>query len=291
MQIVFHCGVHTTDNGRISQLLGRNEDQLRKGHAELVPPRRHRGLFRNPLHSLNGGTATKEMEDVLLDAILQNDDTKRAILSTPGLLGVPSGAAGRDGIYPGMGHRLSSLANLFPDCEAEFFIALRNPATMLSDLGQEVSERDRQSLLSACHYFELRWNETIRKLVQAAQGRRVVIWCDEDTPLILPEIVRLLGDISPEIPLKGDQDFMKELLSPQGQELLAAESIAQDPSAIVERRNLYSRLLQEHAVKDAMEQQIDLPGWTQEMVNEVTELYYHDIEEIAQLPGVEFVTP
>lgn len=291
MQIVFHCGVHTTDNGRISQLLDRNEDRLRADHTELVPPARHRGLFRNPLQSLSGGTATKEMEDVLLDAILQNDHTERAILSTPGLLGVPSAATGKDGIYPSMGYRLSSLANLFPSCDAEFFIAIRNPATMLSDLAQGMSERNRQSLLSACQYFELRWNETIRRLAQSAQGRRVVIWCDEDTPLILPEIVRLLGHISPEIPLKGDQDFLKELLTPQGQELLAADNTAQEPSAIEERRNLYSHLLRKHAAEDALEQRIELPGWTQDIVDEVTELYYHDIEEIAELPGVEFVSP
>ena len=40
-----------------------------------------------------------------------------------------------------------------------------------------------------------------------------------------------------------------------------------------------------------LDQVIDLPGWTQEVVDRVTQDYRADVAEIAVLPGVEFVLP
>ena len=62
MQMVFHLGVHGTDRDRLLKTLLNNRAALQGIGTEVVTPNRHRGLFDEALASLNGGTATPEME-------------------------------------------------------------------------------------------------------------------------------------------------------------------------------------------------------------------------------------
>ena len=41
----------------------------------------------------------------------------------------------------------------------------------------------------------------------------------------------------------------------------------------------------------SLEEEIDLPGWTPDMVDEITEIYELDVDRIAQMPGVRLITP
>ena len=49
--------------------------------------------------------------------------------------------------------------------------------------------------------------------------------------------------------------------------------------------------MQTHALPDQMETSIELPGWSQRLVDRITAAYDEDIAEIAALPGIEFITP
>jgi len=42
---------------------------------------------------------------------------------------------------------------------------------------------------------------------------------------------------------------------------------------------------------EAVEEEIDLPDWTDETVDALTEIYDDDIERIERLSGVNFITP
>lgn len=291
MQMVFHIGVHATDDGRLLKTLLKNNDLLLRQETETVPPRRHSGLFEQALMALQGGLATDEMEEVILDAILKTDDPRRVILSSPSFLGGVGRVTGKEGLYPQIGNSVASLANLFPKAEAEFFMAIRNPATLLSDILPQFKGGGYKAMLQGRHPLDLRWRETAQRLVRAAQGRRLVIWCHEDVPLIWPEVIRLIGEIAPESPLEGGMLYMRELLDDTGSAKLAEAIGARDQMSISDRRRTCAEILGKHAAEDAMEQPVELPDWTQEMVDEMTDNYHRDIAEIAALPGVEFILP
>ena len=53
-------------------------------------------------------------------------------------------------------------------------------------------------------------------IVEAMQGRRVIVWCYEDTPLIWPEAVRRLAHIPANVPLKSGLAVIGDLLTPEG---------------------------------------------------------------------------
>ena len=40
-----------------------------------------------------------------------------------------------------------------------------------------------------------------------------------------------------------------------------------------------------------VEEEVDLPGWTEPLVDQLTEQYEEDIFEISRIPGVTFLSP
>lgn len=290
MQMVFHLGVHGTDGDRLLKTLLNNRSALLRNHTEVVPPARHRGLFEEAMMALNGGPATAEMQQIMLDAMLDSEAPHRVLMSSPTLLGAPTRAVGSEGLYPQIGARAVALANLFPDAQAEFFVAIRNPAVLLSKL-MHLNVGDYGTLMQGCQPGELRWRDAIRRLVNATQGRRVVVWCHEDVPMIWPELVRLIGDMAPDMPLSGGLLYMHELLGDAGLARLREAMAGRDQISIAQRREIHAQILASHIRPGATDEDITLPGWTQATVDEVTGIYRSDVAEIAVLPGVEFILP
>lgn len=291
MQMVFHLGVHCTDGDRLLKTLLNNRDWLMQNGTDIITPNRHRGLFEEALMSLKGGPATAEMQQIMLDAVLHSESPGRAVFSTPTFMGAPGRVVGQTGLYPQMGARAAALANLFPDHEIEFFLAIRNPATLIAEVLPIFTGGGYNVLMQGRQPLDLRWRDPIQALLRAVPGRRVVIWCHEDVPLIWPEIARLAGNIPPDAPFSGGTMYLEEILGPEGMARLKDALSSQDRLTVAQRRAISSEVIQAHALPAALDQVIDLPGWTQEVVDHVTEIYRADVAEIAVLPGVEFVLP
>ncbi|MDO5705045.1 MAG: hypothetical protein Q4G49_08240 [Paracoccus sp. (in: a-proteobacteria)] len=287
MQVAYHIGVHGTDGDRMLKTLLNNRGWLLTNRTEVVTPNRHRGVFEEALAALNGGAATPEMEDIMLDAVLDSDDPRRVIFTSASFLGVPARAVGPEGLYPQIGARIAALANLFPSATAEFLVAIRNPATLIPDV-VALHGGDYGSLMGGVDPLTLTWLPTVQRMAAGAQGRRLVVWCHEDVPLIWPDVVRLVGGIPDDAPLPGGLLYLHEILGDQGlRELRAA--LAGRNLSVGERRDLYSDHLQRNALPEMVEQEITLPGWTQETVDQISARYYDDLAQIAALSGVEFV--
>nr|WP_111298749.1 hypothetical protein [Paracoccus saliphilus] len=291
MQMVFHVGVHGTDGDRLLKTLLNNRGALHKVGTEVVTPNRHRGIFDEALKSLNGGEATPEMEQIMLDAMLDSDDPQRVVMSTPTFMGAPGRVVGQEGLYPQIGMRAAALARLFPSARSEFFVALRNPATLLAEVLPQFSGGGYDDLMQGCHPLQLRWRAAIQRLVRAAQGRRLVLWCHEDVPLIWPEVVRLVAGLPQDVPLSGGLLYMHEVLGDLGIARLRDAMAGQDQMSVTRRREIYGEMIARHALPDTLDQVVDLPGWTQDLVDKVTQNYRADVAEIAVLPGVEFLLP
>lgn len=188
-----------------------------------------------------------------------------------------------------MGARAAALANLFPDHDIEFFLAIRNPASLIAEVLPTFTGGGYHVLMQGRQPLDLRWRTPIQGLLRAVPGRRVVIWCHEDVPLIWPEIARLAGRIPPDAPLQGGMMYLEEILTQDGMTRLKDALSAQDSLTVTQRRAISSQVIQGHALPAALDQVIDLPGWTQDIADRVTDQYHADVAEIAVLPGVEFV--
>lgn len=291
MQVVFHCGVHGTDLYRMVKTLLQNRDWLLRNGIEPVTPNRHRDVFGEALSALNGGCATPDMEQVMLDAVLDTDEPRRIIFSTPTFLGKAERALSLDGLYASAGEKLAALANLFPTAEVEFFMGLKNPATLIPFVLAQEGSGTYAEVMGGIDPENLRWAPAIRRILAALPGRRLVVWCHEDTSLIWPEVVRRISTMPSDVPLKAGLQILGDILHPDGIRMIR-DAMAQETRLTIEsRRRIFSAALQKHALPEQIEVELNLPGWNQALVDRISAAYDEDMAEIAALSGVEFITP
>lgn len=291
MQIVFHLGAHCTDDGRLVRALLRSRARL-FGHGVAVPPPRHyRQMIRETLAILNGAAASPEVQALLLETLTESEHINRIVLFHENLICLPQRAISEEGLYPMAGRRIGAFRRLFPSYPCEFHMALCNPATLIPALARLPGAGGYDAVMAGANMLRLRWAPTIRAIVAENPGVALTLWCNEDTPLIWPEVLRGLTGLAGTVDLEGDGDLLAALLSEDGQNWLASALSEIDAFDVDGRRERVSEALEAYALPEQMEVDIDLPGWTAAAVEEITQAYITDCVALADLPGVRFLMP
>ncbi|MGB3314892.1 MAG: hypothetical protein WBB85_10800, partial [Albidovulum sp.] len=60
---------------------------------------------------------------------------------------------------------------------------------------------------------------------------------------------------------------------------------------LTQRRRVTTAFLEKFAKPDEIEIGIDLPGWTEALVQQISDAYDRDCADIAGMPGVKFIAP
>ncbi len=214
------------------------------------------------------------------------------ILSHENLACYPAQSLGAEGLYPQLHLRMAGLANVFPSDICTFHVALRNPATLVPELLARANVTDYDALMGDTDPLDLRWRPVLLRLLDAAPDAGLVLWCNEDTPLLWPDILRAVaGDDGPD-PLEGEDDMLVQLLPDAALARFREFVDTRDgPLRPDQRQRVTAAFLRKFARAEEMEVSVDLPGWSQGLVEEMTEAYDADVAEIAALPGVVFMLP
>ena len=88
MQVVFHLGAPCTDGGLLLHSLGKNRARLAENGILAPSQPRYRPLLRDTVRALKGRLANPDIEDALLDAIIDDREVDRLILSDARVLEV-----------------------------------------------------------------------------------------------------------------------------------------------------------------------------------------------------------
>lgn len=291
MQIVYHLGVHCTDNGQIFRTLARSRGIIEPDGIMLPHPDHFRPVIQSTLRSLAGAPAPAHVQEMVLDAIIAHDHPKRIVFSYPSFIGSPKLAIGENRFYPVATERTTRLRALFPQSEVQFFIGLCNPATFLPAIFARLGAEDFGAFLAQTDIEMLMWSELVERLQRAHPDCRLVVWANEDTPLIWPELIRSIAGVGPDYPLRGLHKFLFSLLSREGRLRLKAYMAAHPPDSIAKRRRVEAAFLERFALAEAVEEEIDHPAWTPERVALLTERYEEDLYRIERMEGVELMLP
>lgn len=293
MQVVFHLGAHSTDEDRLITTLAANQEVLAQVGAVVPAPRAYRGALRDALIALKGQPADPETQASLLATCLGDaaPEGSRLIFSHPNFLGLYDRAVTEAGFYASAPAKLEPLANLFPDAQAEFHLGLINPATLVSALVARAPERSYDDFMAGQTPESLRWAPVVREMIAAARGLRFVVWCNEDQPLIFPEVLRSLGGIPAETPLAGEDSLLEEIMTREGMTRLRGYMAQHPPQSVAQRRKVVSAFLDKFARPETLEVELSLPGWTEDLVAQITRAYEADVAEIAAMEGVTFIAP
>ena len=291
MQIVFHTGAHFTDEDRLMKCLLRNKDDFAKRGISVPGPGRYRQLLRSTLGAMRNADPDPDARAVLLDAILDDEDADRVILSNAHFFGVANAAVREGVLYPAAPERLANLCRLFPDDDIELFMAIRNPATFLPFVAEKSPERTMPEILGGRDPRDLAWSDLVTRMRAAAPDVPITIWCSEDTPLTWAQIIRDIAGLEHGTKIIGGFDLLKTIMSAEGMTRFRAYLREHPNMTEMQKRRVIVAFLDKFALEEELEEELDIPGWTEELVEEMTETYDEDVFAIERIPGVQVIAP
>lgn len=295
MQIVYHLGAHCTDDERLLRCLLKNRGLLGQQSIVVPGPARYRNLLRDTAIALKGQAATLETQALVLDQIMDEDKADRLILSWENFLSFAPWAL--EGVlYPAAAERVRAFSQIFPEIEAEFHLAIRNPATFLPALfekqkGDKGRGKSYAGFMKAVDLYALRWSDMVARVLALNPHVPLTIWCDEDTPLIWPEVLQAVSGHQPGTVLEDTDDLLAQIMSQAGLDRLKAYLDQHSATTPAARRHIVSAFLDKFALPEKLAVEVEMPGWTEETVTTLTRLYEQDVARIAAMPGVTFIAP
>lgn len=309
MQIVLHAGAHVTDESRLVKGLLRNAAALADRGIAVPPPSAYRGLLRNAAVAIGMGRLPGEdARRLLLDEFLASHhasladsvptgkgqdrpDPERLILSHENLFSLPSHAIDGGMFYRRAVERMTAIAQLFAGDRVELFLGLRNPASFLPALAAQADPVKFGAHLARTEVRDLRWSRLLTDLRKSLPAIDITVWANEDTPLIWGTLLREMAGIEPNVKIAGAFDLLAEIMTHEGMTRFRAYLKEHPVMTEIQKRRVISAFLDKFARPDMIEQVADLPGWTTDLVVELSETYEDDIYAIGRIPGVTLIAP
>ncbi len=290
MRIAYHLGAHCTDDERLIRCLLKNRAALAADGIAVPSPTRYRRLLRDTAVQLKGQAASAETQAMVLEQILDGDEAAdRMIVSWESFLSFPQWAL-RGQLYGFGGERIRAFTRIFPAHEAEFHLAIRNPATFLPALYEKQKGKTHEEFLEGADPAALRWSDVVRQIQGQNPGVPITLWCDEDTPLIWPEVLREVSGHSDAVVLEDTDELLAGLLTPDGMARMRNYMATHPPASVAQRRRIVSAFLDKFALPAQMEMRFEMPGWNDDTVARLTEAYDADVLRLRAMPGVSVIS-
>lgn len=291
MQLVLHTGAHYTEEDRLLKSLLANHAQLTDMGVLVPNPNNYRNLFRDTLNAMYKASASDSARDVLLDAVLEDSQAERVILSDANFFRTPATAVIDGMIYPAAPVRMMRMAQLFPNDELQIFMGIRNPATLLPILHEVSADNSDVHFWGDKDPLDIRWSDTLALLRDSAPEIPVTVWCNEDAPLIWGTILREMSGLPANIPLVGEFDLLETIMQPEGMKRFQSYLAAHPQITGAQHQRVIAAFLDKYAIIEELEEELNMPDWTDELVEGMTENYDSDLLRIQEIPGVRVIAP
>lgn len=291
MQVVIHAGAHSTDDDRLIQCLLQNKERLSAIGTDVPDPRIYRKLLRDILNAAMKSGINEEAREIVLDTINHDPAADRLVLSNQGFFGTQKMAVGQGQLYPQAAARMEAFRQIFPDDDIEFFVGLRNPATFFPAILPKTPFETIDDLLNGVDPGAFRWSDMVRRLREAHPDMPMTIWCNEDTPLIWAQVVRELAGLDPNASFNGEFLLINEIMTEEGVQRFEAYMSGQTEMTEIQKRRVIVAFLDKFVKEEEIEEELDLPGWSEALIDRLTEAYDEDVYEVARVSGVNMIAP
>ncbi len=291
MQMVIQAGAHFTDHDHLLNLLQANADLVAGNHTAFWGLRPFRKIFRPALKPSADRPSHKDTLARFHKLFPNGQQVDRAILSSALYLGERPSIIMDGQFYANAGQRLAYLDNLFSDSTVELFVGLRNPGSFIPKVLMLLSAPEREHIIATTDLSCLSWLAMIEDIRDLAPDVKITLWSNEDSPLICGDIARALVGLPEDTPLEQEYALLSSLVSDMGkqeiQSLLEHQAAPNDPVL----RGRLAQVFQQHALTDEIEEEVELPGWNEDIVTAFTELYEQDLARLQTMPDIRFLNP
>ena len=287
--MALHLGAPRTDNDQLTWSLRKDSALLRKNGIMIRRPGTYRQLISDTLKEVSGDRASPEAQQSLMKTIVKDQEINRLIISNNHFLGAPAWMFNDGLFYRNAGRNVAKLCNLFPENPCELFLAIRNPATFIPEVFSNQNAKGYDGFVDGINLNSVRWSDVITDIQQQNPDCPVTVWCNEDTPIIWSTVLSEITGLKTKTRFAGELDIINGIMSEETNARLKKFIDDRPDLSDLQRREVKVAFLEKFVSYDDVEEVIDLPDWTEELVEEITEGYDYDTEFIAELPGVKFV--
>ena len=291
MDIALHLGAHLTDGTQLRDCLLHNQERLAKDGVLVPRARDFQNLIKDAVKAISEGNDAPEIFEQLLGSIEAQEDTRRIVLSSTRLLSRLPDSLSETSFYPDADQQIAALRSIFADHEVSVYLAIRNPASFVPAFltaGRVQSEGADDMNVQA---EALRWSEFITRFRQIWPEARMTVWCDEDTPFIWHQILRIVSDHQPKPEFDNSFDWFDSVLRDGASDKLAAYLEASPPVDEAHRQRVISAFLDKFSDDEKLEIDASATGWDEARIDLISALYEEDTDTISDMPGVTFITP
>ena len=292
MHIVFHIGVHHTDEGLLLKALRSNADALATAGILIPQKEDYRSVLGDTLQKLRGEAASEELQDAVLDTILEEAEGDRVFFTNENFSCMHAAVFAQGRLYERLAKRSAWLRNIFPDFDVSIAMSLRDPATLVPEVYKSLKDAPAiEEWMNDLNLGALSWLQVVRELREALPATPLILWCNEDTPLIWPEVLQAVTGHPEDMTIKDQDILLAQIMSNAGLERMRSYLASHPPRNVEQRRRVITAFLDKFAIPEAMEEEIDLAGWSEEIMDALSQQYEIEVDEIARMPGVQFILP
>jgi hypothetical protein len=241
------------------------------------------------MEGLGGMPPAPGTRESLLSTILDDQTSKRLVMSNPTFICLPNRVFEGGAFYRVAALKLLALRSLFPADQIHLHMAIRNPATFVPALWEQAKRMRFSAFLGGIDPTAILWSDVVALIKQTLPDVSLTLWCNEDTPLIWAEIMRRLTGTPATQSLKGEFDLLMTIMSAEGMGRFLKYLGTHPPQTDAQTRRIIAAFLDKYALADEIEEEVDLPGWDQPLVARMTAIYEADIQKIAADKDVTFI--
>ena len=292
MRILLHAGAHPTDEDKLFASLDANAPLLAKQGIALPRVQSYRRPLRQAMMQVVKNQPAVTARQTLMYGMFQDKTNIDAmILSLPVFFGSPKGSIHYDKFFPDAVKHLERFCQIFQQDQIEMFFSIRNPATFIPASMVAAQAPHMNDILKGSNYMALRWSELFARIHTALPQIKITVWCDEDTPFIWSQLLRNFASVSRNQAMANGYAIFAQILTPEGFERFKGYMQKHPDMNPLQRRKVMYAFAQKFARKDVVEQDLHMTPWDQTTVDQLSEIYDHDVDRIAELPGVTLIEP
>lgn len=291
MEIAIHLGVHLTDEDRLLRCLMRNRSELAEQGIAVPGPGVYRRQLLELAKQLRDQPTDADTQEALLDGILEADDVRRMVLSCEQFLSGHRWIVADDRLYPEAGRSVADLHHLFPEARVQLYFAIRNPASFLPALAADKRAGGVTTALKRIDPASVRWSEMLGRLRTEVPDVPITVWCEEDTAYLWPEILRAVSGHDRALELDGWFAWYWDLMTPKTHDAMRRYFSLNKITDDLHRRRVLRAMMDKFARTHSPDPAPTLPGWSEDYVEVLTEIYDQDLDLISTMDGVTLLEP
>ncbi|RPE67170.1 hypothetical protein EDD53_1574 [Pacificibacter maritimus] len=293
MRITLHIGAHHTRTPRLVSAINAGKKAFARENIFAPGPASYRPIISKALSQLDGLPPIDEEEDAVLAEILgDKTDAEHLIMINEDWAGERALMFKGAQLYTNIGETVQRVAELFSKHELRISMAIRNPAFLINAAQTvKVPPISLKWFLKSNDPMDLSWQAPVDQVQKVLPNAKITMWCEEDTPLIWPRILRKIAGLPEDAPVRGALLAIEDALKPEGVARLRTFLRNHTLSTPQQYERSILAFLDKYADETVMSAACSVPGWTGQTVYDLSQNYEGDITALSKREGIDFILP